>query len=379
MTSVNGNNHHTGYIYAGVLVYLLISGCAGNIVDQPTSFPVLQKTETVAIADEDILAVSDEMRHFVAKHTGQQNPAQKLRNLVRAVMHPGVMGFQYDGSLTLTAQQAFEQRSGNCLAFTNMFIALAREAGLKAYYQEAEVVPEWNARDDVYLLAKHINVLVRLRTKDYVVDVGRGNTGQLFEIRKRPDAYAKAQYFNNLGVDALFEGDIGRAHGYFERALSVDPKSDYIWSNLGVIYSRNDQPEQAIWAYQRALEIDKGALMAMSNLSVLYDKQGYRGKADELRVRVEAYRRKNPYYLLMLSDKALADRRYGEAIKLLRKAIKKKDDEHRLHFALAKSFYLSGDYKQAQNSYERAKELAPGAVLNSTYNKDLHELIQSNI
>lgn len=380
MTSVIKKNLRTGWIWAGALIFLLIPGCAVNPVAPFDGFPALADQRSVIIAEPDILAVSAEMERFVQHHVaGRNNSVARLRSLIQAVTHPGMLGFEYDASQTLTAEQAFAKRTGNCVAFANMFVALARHAGFKAYFQEAVKAPEWNEQNNAFLLAKHINVLVRLPRGDYVVDVGRNSIGQSVIMRMRPDAYAKAQYFNNLGVDALLRNDLGLAHGYFKRALRVDPGSDYIWSNLGVAYNRNGQPDAAIWAYRQALKVDKGALTAMSNLSGIYEQQGDDEKARAMRDQVERYRRRNPYYLLMLSDQAISAGRYQQAIDLLHQAIQKKGNEHRLHFALAKSLYLSGYYELAHGSYERAKALAPAVVLRTTYNRKLAELVRSDI
>ena len=102
--------------------------------------------------------------------------------------------------------------------------------------------------------------------------------------------------------------------------------------------------------------------------------QGNWEAAQNLQAKVEKYRRANPYYLLYLSDEALALEQYDEAISLLRRAIKKKKDDHTLHFALAKTQYLSGEKTAAENSLARARELAPQDML-VYYARPLNELI----
>ncbi|MCP5214058.1 MAG: tetratricopeptide repeat protein [Pseudomonadales bacterium] len=380
MISMISKMQRADRLFLCALLSFLLAGCATYPAAPPGVLPALKNIQTITVPQQDTLAVSTEMKRFVEKYVNrQQSPEQRLRLLTQAVVHPGMLGFEYDAGQTLTAQRAFEKGAGNCLAFTNMFIALAREAGLTAYYQDARVVPEWDEQNNAYLLAKHINVLVRLRSGDYVVDIGRRRVGESIDQHIVSDQYAKAQYYNNLGVEALLRNQIATAFGYFERALDADSGSDYLWSNLGVLYNRNGQPEQAIWAYHQALRINSRALMAISNLASLYAQQGYQDKAQALLKKVEAYRQDNPYYLLMLSQKALVDMRYQEAIKILRKAIRHKDNEHRLHFALAKSFYLAGQLEQAEDSYQRAKELAPDPVLRSVYSKGLGELVAPNI
>jgi len=76
------------------------------------------------------------------------------------------------------------------------------------------------------------------------------------------------------------------------------------------------------------------------------------------------------------SDEAIEQREYKESMVLLTSAIEKKGDEHRLHFAMAKTQFLAGERDAAQTSLSRARELAPDDLRDS-YNKPLHELVQT--
>ena len=77
---------------------------------------------------------------------------------------------------------------------------------------------------------------------------------------------------------------------------------------------------------------------------------------------------------LKLSDEALVLEQYEESMNLLQKAIRKKDNDHKLHFALAKTQYLSGDLADAQNSLVRARQLAPESMI-AHYDRPLNELV----
>jgi Flp pilus assembly protein TadD len=77
---------------------------------------------------------------------------------------------------------------------------------------------------------------------------------------------------------------------------------------------------------------------------------------------------------LKLSDEALLDHQYEESISLLQKAIKKKKNDHQLHFALAKTQYLSGELADAESSLVRARELAPKDMM-VYYGRPLDELV----
>ena len=132
--------------------------------------------------------------------------------------------------------------------------------------------------------------------------------------------------------------------------------------------------QDAVTVLQRALELDAHEYSAMNNLYEIFVEQGNLEAAEELKARVDRYRRNNPYFLLQLSYEALESNRYEESNELLSRAIRKKGNDHMLHYALAKSLYLSGKQAAALDSMKRARELAPEDML-TYYERPLDELI----
>ena len=211
----------------------------------------------------------------------------------------------------------------------------------------------------------------------YVVDV----SGVKFKPTERrriiSDPYAKALYYNNIGAEALLGGELPTAWSYLVKAIDTEPVLPDPWINLGVVYGRNEQLSEAELVYQTALQIDDSEYSAMNNLYEVYLVQENLEAAEELRVKVEKYRQKNPYYLMKLSEESLELGQYEESINLLQRAIKKKDNDHILYFAMAKTQYLSGQTIAAQDSLVRARELAPQRML-AYYNRPLKELVTEN-
>ncbi len=322
----------------------------------------------------DVLGVSPEMAEFLDRYVlPYENRDTRLRLLGLSVARNGALGFHYDESRTLTASEAFATRSGNCLGFSSMFVALAREAGLQAHYQQVELEPEWYSREDTLLVAKHVNVLAGSGADRYVVDVSGLRIRPQAARRLLTDAEAEALHYNNLGAEALLRDELPTAWAYFSKAIETAPRLPDSWTNLGVVLRRNGQDAAAEMAYRQALEIDPGEYAAMSNLYQAFVDRGNEAAAADLAGKVERYRRKNPYYLLHLSEEAVLEARYEQALKLLEQALEKKDDDHLLHFALARSQYLAGRTRAAELSMERARALAPESE-RAHYGRPLHEL-----
>ncbi len=299
------------------------------------------------------------MKRFIRNHApeGMAN-GRKAWNLAYAALDPALMNFDYDSSLTLTAADTFKRREGNCLSFSNMFVAMAREAGLKAWFQEVKLPPGWSSVNDTFLVSMHVNAVVQDSRSEYVVDVSRAKRAEWVRIRKISDAEAEAQYYNNHGADALVKNDLARAFTYLVQAIKIAPDTSYTWSNLGVVYSRNGQLEDAKNSYLTALRINPAETVALNNLHTIYIVEGDLVRAQRVKSKVEKHRRKNPYYLHRLSSQALGEQRFEDAIELLKQAIKLNKEEYRFHFTLARSLLLNGEEAAALQSLAQAKLLA---------------------
>ena len=148
----------------------LLQGAAFFPVDEP-----LPELEPVRM-----LAVNDDMRTFLDQYIPRKTMSDemKMEAILKGLLDEG-LNLQYHNLTTYTAEQTFYARQGNCLSFTNLYIALAREAGLDVAYQEVEVPPAWSAVGNRHYFSLHINVLVDLpRDRQRVID---------FDVQSRSD------------------------------------------------------------------------------------------------------------------------------------------------------------------------------------------------
>ena len=146
------------------------------------------------------------------------------------------------------------------------------------------------------------------------------------------------------------------------------------WVNMGVLFGRTEQLDEAALVLQQALDIDASEYSALSNLYEVYIAMEDFESAAHLEDKVERYRQNNPYYLLQLSEDALIQGRYEDSLKLLQRAIKINKKDHQLYFALAITQYLSGQTEAAAQSLLRARELAPQNMI-AYYDRPLNELV----
>lgn len=344
----------------------LLRGAAFFPVDEP--LPVLEPVQ--------LLAVNDDMRAFLDEHIPLKSVSDeiKMERILRGLLDDG-LNLQYNSLKTYTAEQTFYARQGNCLSFTNLFIALAREAGIIVSYQEVKVPPAWSAVGDTHYFSLHINVLVDLRRKQKVVDFDVQNRSDRILGTPVGDSTATAQYDNNMAVYYLGERDLPRAFLYSRRAIEARPQTGYFWANLGTILRRAGELDDAEEAYLTAIALS-GEPAAISNLARLYGQQGKHEQAAIYSQRAARFRAQNPYYLYELAETAYDMGNFEEANKLLRSAIKRRRDEPEFYRLYGLTWVQLGQTHKAKDSFKLAVRHATDPARASLYEHKLRLLAQ---
>ncbi|WP_116368383.1 tetratricopeptide repeat protein [Parahaliea mediterranea] len=362
------------------LVALALGACAGQppVARAPQYNPqqLLQGSQfglaPQALAAVDLLAVNDDMRAFVREHVPRHvNDRRKVELLLGAILEDG-LNLTYNNFQTFTAEEAFYSREGNCMSFTNLFVALAREAGVDARFQEVEVPPTWAAQGETWLFNLHINAVVDLPGHEQVVDFNLEDYNREFHRRELSDRDALARYHNNMGVHWLSQGDLAQAFAQFKRAIQLRPGTGYFYTNLGTLYRRLGEDGAAESAYLAAIDIDEEPV-AYSNLARLYEQRGEGELARYYRGRVELFRARNPYYLFHMAEEAYAAADYTEAEGLLLRALRQNSKDHQFYRLLGMTHLRQGDYWLAQKRFRQAAEYADDEAL-ARYNHKLELL-----
>jgi tetratricopeptide (TPR) repeat protein len=326
----------------------------------------------------DVLAVSPEMREFLNAHVDRKATDElKLHQLVSAIMGTDTFGVKYD-TTTRTASETFRMRLGNCLSFSNMFVAMARDVGLKARFQEVDIPPDWTLDKDTYVLNQHVDVRVDLEPGGArVVDFNIADFRASYEMQEISDGRALAHFYNNVGAERMQAGDTASALECFRRALAAnDRRFSPAWTNLGTLYMRAGHPAHAEAAYLQALKVNDGDLVAMSDLARLYERLGDREQAEAYRKRVIRHRWLNPYYRYELAREAYVAKQYDAAISHLKYAIRKRPREDQFYFLLGLSYLGKGDTQAARRWLARAEEVAATDALKKRYSHKVDTLLR---
>ena len=372
-----------------LLIGIWLTACTPQLVGVPESTGDLLSGqllfgETVDVSDissEQILALNDEMRDYVAsKVHGDPTARSRLRKLIRAMLDDGFLTLDYDPNLTYTAIETFESREGNCLSFSILFAALAREADLELTFQMVDIPPSFRADGEMIILNNHINVLVKGVRRDvnhvgkYVVDFNTAEYNGNYDTRRVTDNYAIALYFSNVAVESMQAGDTRKAFRFLKKGIQTDPGIAGLWVNLGALYARDKQYDIAERAYHQALAIQPSNKSALTNLASALVHLGREEEARHYSSRVAYYRERNPYYHHYRAQTAYRDDELEDAMAYLEDAIKLKPDEHQFYFLRGLIHEKMQEYDLAARDYELARDTAEKSQLVSGYTRKLQAL-----
>ncbi len=351
-----------------LIILLFLAGCASQPPAQFAPEAQLGPDELLdgrlfgvgpeeAPEDPALLAVNDDMRAFLAEHVPERASDSRKVELILEGILAGGLELEYDNLLTLPASEAFYRRAGNCMSFTNLFLALAREAGLRASYQEVMVPPTWTEGEEAWYYNLHVNVLVDLPGAEQVVDFNLGDYLRAYPRRLLSDAAGESRYHNNLGVHFMTHDDPARAFLHFRQALVLQPGAGHVWTNLGTLYRRQGDLAQAEAAFRHAIDLDREPV-AMSNLARLYREQGMPSLAADYARQVERLRSKNPYYQYYQAKKSYDAGAYGVAQRHLERALRTQAKDHRFHHLMAMILTQRREPELARQFLRQAEALA---------------------
>ena len=349
---------------------LALAGCASPYIDSgaisnlaPLQLDGRSLTASQAqshVVRPDLLYLDEPMREFVTLYTADLSSKRaRLLSLHQAVRGAGTLHLQYESFAEGTAQEVFHRGTANCLSYANLFVALAREAGLQASYQWQEVRPQWSRVSDQVQIGLHVNVVVNLPGgKRFMVDIDPLPSRDITDSQELTDSEAKALYYNNVAMHALGNEDLENAWYYVVRALQLSPDMPFLWVNLGAVYRHSGQHRDAEQSYLQALDLDFAEYSAMSNLAVLYGLEGRVEEQQYWRDKAEYHRKSNPYYHAWQGDEAAAQGDWEAALGHYDRAVTLLPRDSQLLYARGMIYYRLNDLDDAAVNIQMAIELA---------------------
>lgn len=373
---------------AGLLVACtwLLAACAGTgeLPDARIALPpadvvfdrLVLSSSIAAAPDTDVLAIPVDARRFLDEEIRSRPYRDRVRLLADAFKEGGALGLAYEELATRTATETYETRLGNCMSYSQLFVAMARELGVHVRFREERRIAGWTRVGDVMLLSRHMAVWgTDLLGRAFEANFGEVS-GEVGVSQLISDERARAQHFNNLGAVKLVDGAAREAVPYLLRALMLDASLAFVWSNLGIALGGVGATDDAEVALLHALRLDDTTLSAASGLSRLYERTGDQVLARAYARALDRHRNRNPYYHFELGTDRLAAGEPERAIVHLRKAVRLKDSVADFHFELGRAYLLSGSMRDARVQFARTSELTADADQQRIYASQLQKLLQ---
>lgn len=357
----------TSQSFRSIAVAALSAALVGCMsIDIDTQF-IRDESIHAAIIDQSVdqyseidpLYISDEVKQYIDSYIrprdGEETRVDKLQDLLYG---EEFLHIQYSSDQTHTAMGAFRAREGNCLGVMNLYIAMARYAGLDANFQTVDVQPSWDRRGDLLVLSQHINASGKISARrTYVVDFTPEISLQQLTSNVVTDKVARSLYFNNLGVEKLIDGNYEEALVYFKNALFLDEESAIAWNNIGSNYNRLGNEEFAEYAYRMAFSLDGNNATAINNLAKYYRRSGEFRLAREYEKAIERFNDRNPYYHFAQGSVAFDAGEFDVARKSFRTAVRLKEEEPDFYYALASAHLRLGNESEAKRWADTAGEI----------------------
>jgi Flp pilus assembly protein TadD len=343
---------------------LFLAGCATSGLGSLDRSDLARTLKSRGIDPTNVVLpyeLTPEMKEWVHRMVPEGPPPEdRLQLLLKALLDPKGLNLTYEAHVTGTAEEAFARHRANCLAFTNLFVGMAREVGVPVFYLDVDDIQKFEKEGDLVVVSGHISAGYGNGRETRILDFSAAPVANYRGIRQISDQTAVALYYSNRGGELLRGGKQSEALTWLRVAVALDPDLARGWINLGVALRRTGDAGGAEAAYRKALELDPEAVSAYENLASLLRLRGRPQEAEELVALTGKLGSRNPYNLLNLGDLSLAHGRLDEAHRFYRRALRLYGGNAEPYAALGIWANASGKAREARKWFKKAIALDAG-------------------
>ncbi len=302
---------------------------------------------------------------------GIGDDVEKLARLRDAILVGPGYTFEYQRDSTFSAADAFENRRGNCVSFTNLFIALGRSLGIRLQAALVSTRGTSERQGDLIVTYNHM-VAVFTSTGSRTAKVydfylsAEPLEGRLALL----DDYAVAAIrASNDGIAHLHRGEGAEAVHDLEIAVKLAPRLGSVYANLGLAKWRAGDVPGAFATIQEGLEIEPRGPALLQNLAALYVDAG---KPAEARAALGALdvARSSPYVLIVRGD---LDLRAGD----VKRALRSYKEAARLDPTLADPWLAIARAELGRGRTDAASKAAQKALKRDASNEEARNLLEA--
>jgi Flp pilus assembly protein TadD len=304
------------------------------------------------------MLVTPEIRAVAEQIAGPGDERERLKRLQSALLDRKSYAFEYDTVATFTASEAFAFRRGNCVSFTNLFIAFGRALGIPLQAALVFRRARSEREGDLVMVYNHM-VAVLPKTRDLIVyDFYMTRDSSKVDLKLIDDLAVAAISASNRGVEALRAGDLGKARTLLERATKLQPSLPDLHSNLGIVRWRQKDIEGAYRAFREGLDLDPHRPALLHNLAALYIDQGRQAEARAALAAANT-RDASPFLFVVQGDLEFAGGNLKEALTAYKRAHRESRSLVEALLGIARTEKALGNGDASRKALRKALKLRP--------------------
>ncbi|MCD4653534.1 tetratricopeptide repeat protein [bacterium] len=319
-----------------ILLVFITMGC--TVRQYIYEVPELRKLLETRLSTEEICGLkipfepSEEMLVFAKSAVGYEiSSIDKSIKLVDAIMSKWALDIGYERTADYTAQELFyTSHKANCLAFTHLFISLARSINIRAHYVDVKF--EEQIRENGILVSNHhICAGIYDGIEFFLIDFDPNPQKKYRCYRLIDDIEALVNHYNNIAMNhySIRSDKIHEALRILNITLKIKPDFTRALNNKGVILSRLGNPDEAEASFRRVIEIDPKMPEANSNLAGILLEKGNSLEAIKHAKTAVKQKPRNTQYRLGLGIAYLHQGNYELAFKEFRIVTKQRKNQFR--------------------------------------------------
>lgn len=344
---------------------LLLGACGSSPVPPPSQDELIAEMQARGVDPRDIVIpneLTEDMKRWVLQSVPEFGAdEERLNFLLTGLLSNRRRGIAYEGGYTGTSKEVFSDKKANCLSFAALFVAMARHAGIQAYYLRVGDLDGYEQHGDLIIVSGHITAGYGDVLNRQVLEFNLG-PGINYDYRRAEpisDITAIALHYTNRAAELILSGKLEQAIEAADTALRLDPKLAIAWVNRGVGLRRMGKWEEAEASYRKALVHRPNFVTAYQDLEAVLRLQGREEEAEQVAAVIEDLGTRNPFHLIRLGDDSLSRGRADDARRYYRRALRLKRDSPEPYAAMGLAELVRGDEEEAERWLLRAKAVSP--------------------
>jgi tetratricopeptide (TPR) repeat protein len=268
--------------------------------------------------------------------------------------------FDYVANRSLTATEAFNSRSGDCMAYTNLYMALARSLRIPTFFVHISEAQNYFEREGLYFVSSHMAVGCQIQYFTVIVDFTEQKSEYSLAIYDAvDDATAAALFYNNVAVDHLMAGDVDYAEKLLRYLLKTLPHLKEAQNNLGVVLMRQGKFLEALAVLQEGLQSFPEYQPLYTNAIQAAKGSGNPDLAKQFATQGQSISQRDPFFIFNKGLDRFEAKDYAGALVEFQRVLSRQSTSPMLYAWIARARLSMGQNAEGIKAFEEAQRLAP--------------------